>query len=261
MKENRYKNDTRTGQVLLIVVMLLATVVTVVMTVAFNSTSVSQITKLEEDSQNALAAAEAGIEAAIKMDAGRTVNIASIGNQFSGQGISGQAEVTTAKKPYFVTPLMQKDEQYTFYLSDYPGFANPYISGLNVYFVSESGGCPAVEITVVKADNTYERYAYNSCASVLLNASTGIIANNTVDGSLFSWITPTLTIPVSKIMLVKVYSSDTKIGFRSADGTTLLPLQGKTVDSEARTQTGVTKRVVLFQSYPQIPASFFETSF
>ena len=51
-------NKNEKGQVLLITIMLLAAAVTVVMTIAFNSTTETQITKLEEDSQKALSAAE-----------------------------------------------------------------------------------------------------------------------------------------------------------------------------------------------------------
>jgi len=61
MKQNREK-----GQVLLITIMLLAAAITVVMTIAFTATTETQITKLEEDSQKAMAAAEAALEAAIQ---------------------------------------------------------------------------------------------------------------------------------------------------------------------------------------------------
>jgi hypothetical protein len=47
--------------------------------------------------------------------------------------------------------------------------------------------------------------------------------------------------------------------FFSAPGN--FPIQGKTVSSTATTTTGVSKKVTLFQSYPQIPAEFFTTSF
>ncbi|MFZ1549746.1 MAG: hypothetical protein WAT44_04755, partial [Microgenomates group bacterium] len=44
-------------------------------------------------------------------------------------------------------------------------------------------------------------------------------------------------------------------------GTSTLQASGQTVTSQATTRTGVTKKVQLFQSYPQIPAEFFFTSF
>ena len=66
------------GQVLLITIMLLATVLTVVLAVTFKSTTETQLTKLEEESQKALAAAEAGVEVAIKQNVGSSVSIASL---------------------------------------------------------------------------------------------------------------------------------------------------------------------------------------
>ena len=79
------------GQVLLITIMLLAAAVTVVMTIAFNSTTETQITKLEEDSQKAMAAAEAALEAAIQQKSG-TVALSSL-PAFTGSNITGQANV------------------------------------------------------------------------------------------------------------------------------------------------------------------------
>ena len=65
------------GQILLITIMLVATVLTVVLAVTFKSTSETQITKLEEQSQKALTAAEAGIEAALQQESG-SVSIGSL---------------------------------------------------------------------------------------------------------------------------------------------------------------------------------------
>ena len=103
----------RPGQVLLIAVMLLATVITVVMTIAFNATTETQVARLESDSQKALAAAEAGVDAVIKQSVDSSgVKIESMGSgQFGQQGISGNAQVVGVPVPYFVTPLLQKDEQ------------------------------------------------------------------------------------------------------------------------------------------------------
>ena len=132
------------GQILLITIMLVATVLTVVLAVTFKSTSETQITKLEEQSQKALTAAEAGIEAALQQESG-SVSIGSLPG-FSGSGFSGQASVESIRDSKFVSPLLLRDQQYTFYLADYPGFANPLSGYLAVYFQSEVE-CPALELT------------------------------------------------------------------------------------------------------------------
>jgi len=248
------------GQVLLIAVMLLATVITVVMTIAFNSTTETQVIKLEEDSQKALAAAEAGIDAVIKQSVSSSVQINSLG-QFNSQGITGEAQVATVSKPTFVSPLLQKDEQYMFYLSDYPTFANPPQLGdlLNLFFVSEVGQCPSIEILIVTNTYAQERYAFNTCASTITNASTATNSTTEIENISFAWM---VQLPITNgiVMFTKIYGARTKLGFKFDTGSAL-PAQGKLIESEARTTSGVVKRVQLFQSFPQIPSNFFMTSF
>ena len=63
-----------------------------------------------------------------------------------------------------------------------------------------------------------------------------------------------------QFLLVRVLYAPTKLLFsRSID----LPVQGRTISSSVTSSTsvGVSKKVVLFQSYPQIPGEFFSTSF
>lgn len=261
MTGNSNTPSNRSGQILLIAVMLLATVITVVMTVTFNSTSETKVAKLEEDSQKALAAAQAGIEAALQQ--GSTVPIASLG-QFNSQGISGNAEIKSISLPYFISPLLQKDEQYSYFLADYPAMTTGWTGSLNISFASENGQCPALEVMVLTVTGTIQRYAYNSCApqpiaSVDPNAS--IQTPLTLESTTYQWRTrDPIAITDGSMMFVRVLGGRTKLGVQNVLSNNL-PAQGKTVESEARTQSGVVKRVQLFQSYPQIPASFMATSF
>ncbi|MCX6732817.1 MAG: pilus assembly PilX N-terminal domain-containing protein [Candidatus Roizmanbacteria bacterium] len=261
------KTHNRKGQVLLIAVMLLATVITVVMTIAFNATTETQVARLEVDSQKALAAAEAGIDAVIKqsINTSTPVDIGLLG-QFNEQKISGSAKMVGNATPYFVTPLVQKDGQYTLYLSDYPGYANPWNGSFNIYLVSESGQCPSIEVTIIKKDYSQDRYVYNnSCLipEIIKNASTLTTqVSTTIDGVVFQYKTSNpITVTNGVVAFVKVLGGITKLGFQSTDVAVSLPLQGRKAQSEARTESGVVKRVELFQSFPQFPANFFTTSF
>lgn len=251
----------RRGQVLLIAVMLLATIITVVMTVAFNATTETQITRLEIDSQKALAAAEAGIDAVIKQSINSSVNIADIG-QYNAENISGNAQVIGVSKSFFVTPLLEKDEQYSLYLSDYPGFGNPWNGSLLLSLVSEANQCPSIEVVIIKNDFSQDRYSYNTCSSTITNAAAISNIPSTLDSIEFSYrLTSPIAISNGTIAFIKVLNGRTKLGFESTDVGNALPLQGKTIESEARTASGVVKKVQLFQSFPQIPSSFFMTSF
>jgi hypothetical protein len=267
--QNNISKQNKKGQILLIAVMLLATIITVVMTVAFNSTTETQIARLEIDSQKALAAAEAGIDAAIKQPIDSTIQIGNLG-QFSSQGISGNAQVASIAESIFVTPLLQKDEQYTLYLSNYPEFPIPWNGKFDIYLVSEATQCPSIEVIIIKKIvNTYEmdRYAYNTCSPGIINNALNTTptteAMGVVDSVLFRYKTGT-SISVSNgiVAFVKVLGGRTKLGFKNTDSPIVsFSSQGKTIDSEARTESGVVKKLQLFQSFPQIPSNFFMTSF
>ena len=150
------------GQVLLIAVLLLATVLTVTLTVTLKSTTETKLTKLEQESQKTLSAAEAAVEAALQRG-----NIAS--SDFGSLGLSnftGSATVSTASDPNFISPLMQKDQQYTFYLAkpketspgvfDFTVFESPYDGDVTLCFGdgSKPNEAPALELTFLRMDNS-----------------------------------------------------------------------------------------------------------
>ncbi len=247
------RKSKQKGQVLLITVMLLATALTVVLSLSFKSTTETQITKLEEESQKALAAAEAGIEAALRQG-----SIANIGSLPGLGSFTGSATIETTTTNTFITPLLQKDEQYTFYLSNYTppsSFSNYWSGNLTVCF-----GNVALELTLIKSDNTLTRYAVNpSNSTIITNAPSASAGSTNCPDSSFSNNYTLSSISNTKLLIARVIGSGTtKIGIK---GSLNLPIQGKTITSEAKSTTGVTKKVQLFQSYPQIPTDFFVTSF
>lgn len=257
------------GQVLLIVVMLLATAITVVLSISFTTTTDTQITKLEEESQRALAAAEAGIEAALKQD------VASIAIEglagLDDSGITGNAVTTNIIGSTFVTPLLQKDDQYTFYLSNYNNGViggNSYNSGLNIHYGSVSESCNdlAIEITLIYGnDPDYEiKRLVGDTGGKLGGEDSGATATSaTVEGQSFKCSLP-INVGLysdAKILIVRTLFSQTRVGFYSGNKDVPLKPQGNFITSTATVTSGVTKKVQLFQSYPQIPSEFFVTRF
>jgi len=248
------------GQILLITVMLLATLMTVVLSVSFQSITETQVSKLEEENQKALAAAEAALEAALKQGAG-TVIIGE-GALSSLTDFTGSASVETATSNQFTTSSIIKDGSYTFYLENYDPvtktFSGESLDTEDITVCFQSGTTiPALEITLVK-DSGVKKYVIDP-DSRISNASTGssICTPNTNFNYSYS-ISGSNISTDSKLMEVRVLYAPTKLFIsRSSD----MPLQGKTVVSEASTATGVSKKITLFQSYPQIPSEFFSTSF
>ena len=264
--------NSEAGQVLLIAVMLLAVTLTVILSVTFSSRTDTQLTKLEEENQKALAAAEAGIEAALKSGTGSAILIGNAGSLpqngeriLPGDEFKGEASVTEDyNKSSFVAPLIQKDEQYTFYMGDYDKNSNSVgaslAQDLTICFGDDNQNTPsAVEITLVKGTiPTLTRYVIDT-ADRINNAET-TTGDSCPDGDFTTAkkITAAAVGGDTKLVLVRVFYNSTKILFsRTAN----LPSQGKFVSSEATSQTGVSKKVELFQSYPQIPSDFFVTGF
>ena len=98
------------GQILLITVMLLATVMTIVLSISFKSVTETQVTKLEEESQKALSAAESAIDVALKENQNVTIGAGSLS---SITGFSGNATINSTASKTFTTPSIPKNGSYT----------------------------------------------------------------------------------------------------------------------------------------------------
>ncbi|NMB84018.1 hypothetical protein GYA28_01895 [Candidatus Roizmanbacteria bacterium] len=256
--------NSKTGQVLLISLMLVATVVTVMLASSFTSVSNTQITKLEEENQKALAAAEAGIEKALQQKSG-SVNIGSLSNLGN---YTGTATIdNTYNKTIFSSPLMQKNENYTFYLADKDTFTNPYNGNLTVYYGSQSSCSDiALEITVIYDDSATTGYDVKKYVADIGNK----FASDTDDIGVNSGATKedqayNCNFPINisayqnpKIMFIQTFFNSTKYAFDG--GINVIKPQGSFVNSQATSNSGVSKKIQLFQSYPQIPSDFFMTN-
>lgn len=260
----------KSGQILLITVMLLATVMTIVLSASFKSVTETQVTKLEEENQKALAAAESAIESALKANSDNsTITSVALGTDFSG--FSGSATIESLAATTFTTPTIDKDGSYTFYLGTYD-MATKTITGASearaIIVCFESGTPnPAIEITLIKTSGVKKYIADPNAdqAGRISNANDGVpVSANCPSGYNYSINIPgpdaTGIGTDGKFLLVKVLFAPTKLLFYR---TTTLPVQGRTISSDIKSSTsaGVSKKVILFQSYPQIPGEFFTTTF
>lgn len=275
------------GQVLLITIMLLAVAITLVLTLAFRSKTETKITKLEEDSQKALNAAEAAVEVALKNNSG-SYTFSQLGlskNELSSDVDFINSSVTVSESPVdeFASPLLQKDEQYTFYLSQYddsvtpPTFTNPWNGTLQVYAGADSPtGCgaqraPAIELSLIYGNGApyqLKRWVLEPCTtgdSIEGAGVTGMNGTNVnIDGNTFTLVQnftiDAATYPSPKVIIARALYSQTRVGFGHIGGGQLPP-QGKQADGDATLRSTTTQTVKLFRTNPQIPAGFFETVF
>jgi len=252
------------GQILLITVMLLATVMTIVLSVSFKSVTDTQVTKLEEESQKALAAAESAIEVALKDNATATIGSGSL---TSITGFSGSATIESLAETTFITSTIPKDGSYTFYLGEYhldTKAIDAPLNSQNITVCFTGTTKPAIEITLIKTSGV-KKYVVDPDHDQSGRIVNALASSSCTPNSNYSFSTtiPSADIDAnSKFLLVRVLYASTKLLFHG-DSDLDLPVQGRTVSSQATssTSTGVSKKVVLFQSYPQIPDEFFSTSF
>jgi len=259
MTGNKF-NKQQAGQVLLITIMLLATTLTVVITNTFKSITDTQITKLQEDSQKALAAAEAGIEKSLNEKSSGVIP-----NIYIGPGeLNDIQDVTTTLSTItsntYTTPLLTQDSQYTFYLADYPDLTSYWAGDLTLYFASETN-IPALELVLVKSDLTFVRYIIKDTSLSFISGSNFFLPESgtyKLENITFKRKYRLSGISNSKLLIIRLLGASSKLGF---EGSSELKKQGETISSQARTTTNIVKKVELRQSYPQIPAEFFVTSF
>jgi len=269
------------GQVLLITVMLLATALSVVLSMSFRSVTETKLTKLEQENQQALSAAESAIEKALKADiSGEGLTFSALGLSMSGIDLtSSSVSLDQTSAEYFVSPLLQKDEQYLYYLDNYESTTNsfagtPYSGSIALYFESESNEFPALELTFLSgsvADPQITRLVADPHSIITVGGGGTTPLPSSAGGDLggfsFQYKTNDIDIPVGtppisspKLLIIRALSAPTRVGISQVSGAGLKP-QGKAIISEARATGGTTKRVKFFQSYPQIPTEFFVTSF
>lgn len=278
-------NYHKRGQALLILIMVIATILTVILSISFKTQTETQITELEKESKKTLAAAEAAIEAALKSNESVSFNDQALQDI---KGYNGQATLDNSYyKKTFISPLLQQDEQYTFYLAKYPDFSDPFNGTLAVYYGSSGVDCNSValELTLIYDSDTnaatspeYDIKRYRAdTGSILSNTGSqiGSTTSKTIDGETFNCSTSAISIdngvyPNPKVLFIRFINQSnlsSKIGVERLSGgietpmKPYLPVQGKYVNSEATSTSGVSKKVQLFQSYPQIPSEFFVTQF
>ncbi|MFA9288347.1 MAG: hypothetical protein ACEQSA_00510 [Weeksellaceae bacterium] len=293
---HRY-NDTRSGQALLMLVLVIAMVLTVVVATSFRLSTDTQQTRQQEESVRVLAAADSGIEKGIQeANAGSTGVKTFEELDLTLAGIDAENSkvyITQNTSTQFVSPIVQRDDQYIFYLSNYPTNSTYFTGSINLYFGSSGGAScgsgpsprniPALEVTLVQGDaNTdVRRWLIDSCTTgQYIAADSNKIApalhsppvTLTVDESDYSFThdVSANTIDIvggnkPKMLIVRTLYENTRLGFVSSSSgfgssANFLP-QGKEIRAEARSISGTSKVVSLFQSLPQIPADFFVTTF
>lgn len=253
--------NSEKGQALLIVILVMVIGLTVGLSLASRSITNLRTTQEEVSSQQALSAAEAGIEQTLKSNV-------SIGNS---PPLSNKATYTTSITQVLGTEFLLnganpvlKDDGADLWLSDYSAdpsnlYQNPWSGNINIYWGSSVNGCSnaALEVAIIsgtKAAPKVTRYAFDPCLARSNNNHFTYVSGGggVVSGKNFNFGT---TVSISSGLIGRVIPlyQDSLIGVR---GSVALPSQGSVVSSVGT--AGDTKRkVTVFQGFPAIPAEYF----
>ena len=251
---------TQKGQVLLIVVLVMVIGLTVGLSIASKSITSLRSSTDEANSQKALAAAEAGIEQAIKS------NVSIAGGSFTNN-TTYDTTVTKVLGTSFLlnagNPILA-DDGISLWLSDYSAdpnliYKNPWSGDLTIAWGYSADGCSnaALEVAIIsgtKASPVLTRYAFDPCqvrSSVnrfIYLASSG----TTISGINFFYKT---TISISSGLLAKIIPLYTNASM-GITGSTPLPSQGSTITSTGKSG-GTERKVNVFQGFPEVPSEYF----
>src|SRR3990167_2484274 len=144
-------SNGKRGQSLLVIVLLISVVFTLVATASYRFTAETQTSKLQEESVRTLAAADSGIERGLQIAATSQIATQNYQQAFSTSnvtlaGINQIASTITITKDSiseFTTPTINKDEQYLFYLFDYPTGTSYFRNDFKIYYASSGESCNA----------------------------------------------------------------------------------------------------------------------
>src|SRR3989344_2428309 len=222
MKIKFIRNKQSGGQVLLIIVLIATVLMTIGLSLTQLTVDESKISKLEEDAKKARAAAEAGLDVALD-------------------------QLDIWEDPIQIGDLVGND-----LIVDISRPARTLCGTINEL---------ALELTFVNNSSgivTRRLAEENGCD--IIDSTNGIHEINLGDTISTSGFSDGPHLLIARIIAPNDAFTGAKISITNTSGNDWPP-QGKTVISTASTAGGVTKKIKLFQSYPQFPAEFFVTSF
>ncbi len=264
--KNSRNLPSETGQVLLIIVLVTIVILTVGLSLISRSITNIKTSTEEVNSQKALAAAEAGIEQSLKSQ--KSIDIPII--QLDPNTTYQTTVATVSGKEFLIQggETIQRDDSADIWLSNYSEnpsqlYSNPTSAEFTLYWGSSADKCKdgALEVEIVsglKTNPVLNRYVYDPCdqRTATNNFFPAVRGGTTVKGIFFTNKISEIEFTNGLFIRVTPIYADTKIAIKSSRD---LPPQGIQIDA-----TGIsgetTRKVSVFQGYPEIPSEFFPYS-
>jgi hypothetical protein len=276
------KYGKQSGQILLIVVLTMVVALTVGLSIASRVVTELKLSKQNEQSQRAFQAAEAGIEQALTNGPGTVTH--PLGNNASFK--TTLVDDTGSTLILNNSQEVDQDVGADVWLSNYPNYEAPMGGGAGVsvkmYWGSSNqdscassageNAAAAIEIAVLvgTASNPgIQKYVYEAPVSGCSTRTQG--ANTTAVNGSYTLLTASgdnvtfsnaVTLPLitnGLIMKVIPLYNSTIVGFQVQTSGVLFPSQGSIITSTG-TSGDTSRKVVYYQSYPQLPLELFPYS-
>jgi Tfp pilus assembly protein PilX len=261
------KKNSESGQALVLVLLALAVVLTIVLFILSRSITDISTSSSGSSAVMAFSAAEAGVEQALVIGTGGS---SAVGAANYTSSVTNVASGATS----FIYPVaLNSGDNMTLWLKSQDASSSFTGSTLKICWgksgtASDSSVTPAVETVLfyetsagTPSTTKIFRAAFDSNAARRVSNSFAAAGGTcTVGGQSFQFST-TLdlnSLPNPQFVFVRMfYNTDTSqpVAFDSTDATHVFPSQGILVDSEG-TAAQSTRKVEVFQSWPEIPSPF-----
>ncbi|EKD53176.1 MAG: hypothetical protein ACD_61C00122G0009 [uncultured bacterium] len=217
-------NLNHSGQVALIMVLIMTVVSAIAVSVASRSTVETRVQEMDVESKEALLTAQAGLEEAISKDTPVSGSLGTGKDYTVERGDTGATSITTEK--------INSGENFEVYLS------GGNVTGVKIYWnPAVAGGKPSLFITDIRSDGSVD-YAYDTDGTGGFTA--GTTPGGTYAGVNYSYVTPTipLTVGVSTKLRITVLGDPVFLGIRPMLGS--FPAQSTNFKSTATLDSGET---------------------
>ena len=258
--------DFQKGQILLIVVLVMVTVLTVGLSVAVRSITNTRTSEEATNSEQAFSAAEAGIEQSL------TSNKAMNGTLSNNAKF--QTSIVTVAGTQFAlnnsSPIL-KDESSDLWLSTYPAYTNQWSGTFNIYWGKATDICnaneaqntmAALEIIVLSgttANPQMARYLYDPCSNRQTSNHFTFVPKGsyTIAGGTYAYSTPPITVNAGLFARIIPLYAPSGVAIQNLGG---MPSQGTVIQSVG-TDNNTEREIQTYRYYPQLPSEIFQYSF
>ncbi len=255
--------DYRSGQILLISLMVMVVAMVVGLSIATRTITTLRTTAAEDSSLRAFSAAEAGIERAMTATADTTFS-GSLGN--SSSYVASTSVLSGNEFLVQSGGFALKNDPVDIWLSNYPDYTGPWTGALSIYWGDSSDVCiaspetsntmAALEIVLISGNRNspvVNTYAYDACAGRRNNYNqfSAPGAGRTIAGKTFAY---GVSIPVASGLIARIVPLYAGSYFGVAGSG--LPPQGTVVRSTGNSG-GTQRRIVSFRGYPKVPPELY----